>query len=233
MDRDGFAICPPCIERTLEHGDPAELERLLIEVADTPIADSQPIPLEDGSSPESLVERFLATVQLVLFDPVRFFTRLSGSLAVREPLVFGLVCTLVGMAMAAIWSIVLGGPEDQALKEFAGEQGVPLEALKTMRLMLVPLAAVFQLALGTLLLHTAALVAGGSARVRETFQICAYGAAAQLLLAVPVVGVMATLVFQVFVQFIGLRILHGLSPGRAALACVIPMGLLVVLQAGF
>lgn len=232
IDRDGLAICPSCIEQVMEQGDPSELERLTIEVSHAELNHGQPIPLEDASSPDSWVERFVSTVQLVLFDPVRFFSQLSGSSALREPLLFGFVCTLMGMAMAAVWSIVLGGPEDQALQELAVTQGVDVGVLKMLRLMMVPLTATIHLVLGTLLLHAAVLLVGGSAQARETFQIFAYGAAAQLLLVVPVIGVMATLMFQVFVQFAGLRILHGLSPGRAAVACVIPMGLLIILQAG-
>jgi len=168
------------------------------------------------------------TVRLVLLSPAHFFIRLLSSNDLQRPLQFGYFCMLVGAVVASLWAFILP-VEDEKLTALVTEQGMTVETFKVLQLVMAPFSALLQLCLGTLILHAAAMLVGGKARLIKTFQICAYGAAAHLLLLIPwPIGVVATLGFQIFIQFNGLKILHGLSNDRATLACMVPLGLMLL-----
>ena len=64
---------------------------------------------------------------------------------------------------------------------------------------------------------------GGKADLRKTFQIQAYSYAANLFYIVPVAGDLAAMLVGLIIQAVGLRIIHGLSPARAAFAAASAM----------
>lgn len=206
-DEIGVAICPACgLAR-----DPAKRPR--------------PVPLEDPESAEHLLLRLLRTLKAQVVSPLDFYARLGASRALLTPFVAGYACLVVGLVVSYGYAMVLGGPAQEVLEKVATDIGTDVDTLAIARLFGVPFEALFRMGLYSAVLHFAARIVGGTATFRKTFQIYAYSSVAALLYLVPVVGSVIVLAVQIMAQFAGIRVLHHLTPGRAALACAIPLAM--------
>ncbi len=219
-DVDGLAVCPDCLDgaRAPQEGQGAQGASMGL----------PPVPLEDVRSAQGFFARLLETFRLLALTPVEFFTRLIPSRALLRPLVFGYLCAAFGLLMAIVWQITFDLPGQEPIREMAREQGIPIAIVEVAQVISVPFYAVFYLGLNTLVLHLAVRLVGGKAPLRKTFQIFAYSTGALLLNLIPFVGVFLSVFVQISAQFAGLRIIHDLSVGRAMLACIIPMGLVLL-----
>jgi hypothetical protein len=206
-DELGLATCPDC------RGEDARAGQV------------RPVPLEDPSNTDPFVLRLAQTLKAQVVSPADYYARLAKSDALLTPFVAGYCCLALGLAMSYGYAMLLGGPAHEVLAKIAADVGTSVRTLELARLLGAPFEALFRIAVYTAVLHFAARIVGGAASLRKTFQIYAYSSVAALFFVIPVVGGIIVLAVQIMAQFAGLRVLHDLSPGRAALACAIPLTL--------
>ena len=212
-DEDGLALCPVCKKlKNLEVGH-VEVEK---------------VPLEDVGSERGLRARIIETLKLIVFNPAELYRRMLPSKSLVYPLTFGYVCACIGLGLGAIWQIVFEMPGLEEQREVVAELGLPAGVADVIMVVTVPLQAVFYIVINALILHLSARLVGGRAPAAKTFQLYAYSCGVLLLNVVPMIGVFASLFMQISAQFVGLRIVHKLTLGRAMLACAIPLAFLSV-----
>lgn len=188
-------------------------------------SDGAPVPLEADGPLLELPLRYIQTCYLAILLPGVLFVRLQASSRWLAPLGAGYASLTLGMAAAALWRMATGaelGAEDP-LTLISAQNGIPVRVLEWMMVLLAPIAAGFQVVLGVGLLHLAAKLAGGEGGWLRSTQIYGYSACAFLFHVVPWVGSTLAIMGVIFSQLYGLRVLHGLSLGRAMLAVALPL----------
>lgn len=226
----GLAECRDCPSRRAALGtqDPEDEDAPEARTPPPPStlpSDGAPIPLEAEGPLLGLPLRYIQTAYLAILLPGILFVRLQASSRWLAPLGAGYVSLTLGMAAAALWRMATGpelGAEDP-LTLISAQNGVPVRALEWMMVLLAPIAAGFQVVLGVGLLHLAARLAGGQGGWLRSAQIYGYSACAFLFHVVPWVGSTLAIMGVIFSQLYGLRVLHGLSLGRAMLAVALPL----------
>jgi len=223
-DAQGLAVCAAC-KAALAAAEAAAAAATSTHPSGAALA----LPF-DGTGEASFAERVVDTVRWLTRAPTSFFAQLRHSAEVVRALAFGYVCIAVGGVVAAGWQSLLELPMVEVPEGWA-EQGVePLTG--PMLLLLTPLAAGLQLAIGIVALHVMSRVLGGRGGLRQTAQVVAYASVANLLLFVPYVGGLLALTAQLFLQFKGIESVHELSRGRAILASLLPTAVLFLLLGG-
>jgi len=190
-------------------------------------------PWEDGGT-LGWPQAFVQTINNGLFSTKSFFAGLPSHGGYQKPLIFGVILGSIGIMFSQVWSVVFG-------MGLSGTSGGKVIAL-TM-IVFSPLVAALGLALAALLIHVCLLlVAEGAHKGFEaTFRVFCYSSSAQLCNFVPILGSIACAIWATYLVIIGLREVHGVTTGKAALAVFLPYivllcgGLLlflVVLKAG-
>lgn len=175
------------------------------------------------------VQGIIDTFKVVLFSPVTFFRTLTFRGGIKEPLAFGLLTGAVGTMFGFFWPILMltGG-----LSPF----GVPLLGQLTVGLIFlimviaVPICVTISMFVYCGTLHLLLLIVrGGDNRFEATFRVVAYSQAAQAWNLVPFIGSWIARVWQLIVQVIGLREIHGMSYARVIMAFLLPLFILFIL----
>lgn len=216
-DERGLALCPLC------RGDEPEG----VESAN----DERPVPFEDPEGDETLSARLGETLKLIILTPAVFYERLRGSQSFATPLIFAYLCIVFGVGLARFWQMSLELPAFQFYMENMAEatQTAPTpmelspELMRALFLLGVPCEAFIYLMITPLALHLGARLAGAEASLLKSFQVYAWSTGTLLFNLVPVVGGPIAVAMQIFAQFAGLRVVHQLTRGRAALACALPV----------
>ena len=161
------------------------------------------------------VDSFVETVRGVLLTPREFFSGISTSGSLKNPLIFGLVCLFVSALLGRLVGLlnVLGsGPLtiDRPLGNFTQGLGVS-EALIVALLILVvaPLLALLRLYIYSAIVHILVMIfVRNNLPFEATLRTYCYASAVALLSWLPFVGWLATL-YGLYVLFMGLREVHG------------------------
>lgn len=186
-----------------------------------------PIPWEERERHGAL-HAFVETLRLFVLAPQEAFarTREAGDLA--SPLLWGVICSWLGVVAAQVWSLMLGPLAwlpllpDELRAQWAGS----VLALG-MGLVITPLLAILGLFVSAAIVHLFLWMFGGLVASRAgyegTLRAIAYASVAQIANVVPFVGWLAALVWTVALQTIGLVRLHRTTPGRAVAAVLMPL----------
>ncbi len=172
------------------------------------------------------------TTQDVLLHPARFFSAVDGSRGIGAPLLYGLIVGYVGVVVGSLYAYVYQSvtgatvfpgfhdrPELERLLPLATGSG----ALVT-NLVVGPVFLVIRTFLLAGVFHVCLLLVGGARRGFETtFAVVAYGAAADLLVVIPLCGGIAGTVYGFVLAAIGLTAAHRTTAGRGAAAVSIPL----------
>lgn len=165
------------------------------------------------------------TFKAVLFSPRGLFHKLALQGGMREPLAFGLLWGSLGTMFGVFWQFLmisehLLSMRDWPLGEFTGI------ILFLAANLLTPLYVLTSIFVSSALLHGCLLIfKGGENGFQATFRVVSYSQAACALAVVPFVGSAAGWIWQLCVQFIGLREIHGISYGKVFAAFLLPLAL--------
>jgi hypothetical protein len=167
-------------------------------------------------------------------SPVATFRKVmdTGS---RDTLVYFLVLVLISTVLSIL--VMLASPPPawftgvNTLLGIGSLSGLGIVIIAVMMI----IAAVFLLFVGSAWLHLWVYVFGGRKGIRETFKALAFGGTPALLLGwIPVVGILAG-IWALVLSVLGVRELHGISTARALgaviIAVIIPLLILVLLAA--
>jgi len=210
----------------------------------SPVPGPDPDPARTGPAweqPEkSWLTRFAQTTQAVLTGPDLFFRTMRREGGIGGPIVFGVIGSLLGGIVGAMYQMVLSTLMAGMHSPAAAREQVLAGAFSTGCLIVVmPLAAVLGMFIGSAIYHVMLLLLGGARRSYETtLRVSAYGTGATSVLSlIPICGAFIGAIYAIVVAIIGLARAHEISTGKAAAAVLIPIVLccavVVVLYAAF
>ena len=211
-----WATCPRCKERfdfTLGRTDAKRQGRI-------------PPPWERRAE-MGLKEGIFQTAKQAAFSPRAFFRHTAVQGGVREPLAFGILFGSIGMMLELFWQVLTGEESLSSIPaQFMGDYGSGLVFL--VAVIFCPLAATVVTCMTSLIVHLLlGVVGGGKKGFEATLRAVSYSQAAQVWALVPYVGGLVAALWQVVVQFIGIREIHEVSYTRVLIAFLIPAVLVV------
>lgn len=185
------------------------------------------IPWEERSSLGN-VDAFSANIILSMTKPVNFFRRLPAKGGMFDPLIYALICGLAGTLIDLAWQLILPS------KGFIGEELQSADQgneFYFMFALLSPLIIPFALFINTGMLHISLLLLNvKKSDFETTFRVISYGSGANLLVIIPVIGIIIGVIWKLALEIIGLREVYSISSQRALAAVLlpflIPLGLL-------
>jgi hypothetical protein len=98
---------------------------------------------------------------------------------------------------------------------------------------LTPIWVISAMLINTLVIHFFLMIAGAAREgLNGTFRVVAYSQAAKSLGIFPVVGGPAAFIWQIVIQVIGLREVHGISSARLLISIAAAVGFLTLIVVG-
>jgi hypothetical protein len=220
---------------------PAEAEGFAPGAAGTPTAGPQPskiigTPIEEptGSTPwEDMAilgffRAFFRTMKEVLFSPTVFFRRMAVDKGISNPLFYGVITSFLATIIALLGQYAVAGFIGSFIggEDMKGMEGVNLFQVTFILIyaFFFPILAAIVLFIGSGILHLCLLIVGAGKRGFETtFRVVAYTCSTQVFSLVPFIGPFIYFFYTLVVYVIGLRESHRTTTGRALIAVLLPM----------
>ena len=170
---------------------------------------------------EGFVDSFFRTTQEVLFSPVRFFKKVAGGEGYWAPLIYGVICGVIGSCVGFLWQWLFAS------------KFLPVHLLSTIPFMSIflilfvialPFMIAFSILVGSGITHLCLMIVGGNKNGFEsTFRVLSYASGAHLFGVVPFIGSMIGGIYSVVLTIFGVREGNGISTGKAVLAVLLPV----------
>ncbi|RLA86732.1 MAG: hypothetical protein DRG40_02195 [Deltaproteobacteria bacterium] len=157
------------------------------------------------------------TIKEVLFSPTRFFRQMPVEKGIQMPLLFGVIMGTFGGLMPLWWNFLLSA-------RMMGIRGLFSSTFFILYALLLPIFTAITIFVASGVNHACLMLVKGNKRGFEaTFRVIAYSEAAYLWNIIPLLGGLIYSFYTVILYIIGLREVHGITTGRAALAVFIPL----------
>lgn len=193
--------------------------------ATTPAGPAFPWPPRPGTS---VFSAFAETWVESVFRPARFFAAMPHG-GFGSALSYYLPISIMGSALMMFWRgvlVALGFAD--VIETFEGQPYNPGGEL--VEFLLSPLTATVYLLIAAGLTHVGLKVVGAAhAKFMATLRVNAFAAGPQLFLAVPLLGIPASVVWVFVLIVVGLREVHHTTTGRAIAALLLPIAVLTIL----
>ena len=157
-----------------------------------------------------------ATLRQSMLAPVRFFTSMPRTGGWLHPLLYAIIIgtmgNLAGYVLGALFEIPLISQSKMSpgMTLFVG--------------MLMPLLVWFGVMLWAVILHGSIILFGAKKKPFEaTLRIASYASSPDILNVIPTIGWAIAAVWKLVLVIIGIREVHRVSTGRAALAVLFPV----------
>jgi hypothetical protein len=164
-------------------------------------------------------------VQPALLEPTVFFRTMRRTGGVGAPVLFGLVGTLIGGAVAAAYQLMFamlgsGFGASEAMRS----QAIVSLATSGCYVVLIPIAAVLGMFIAAGIYHVMLLLLGDARRPFETtMRVVGYSHGSTALVnVVPICGGVIAAVWALVITIIGLAQTHEIPTGKAAIAVLLP-----------
>lgn len=172
------------------------------------------------------VNAFIATMKMVLTDPVAAFTVMSREGGFAEPLIYTVTGSSIGLVFYFIYNFFfssLGGMMGNRDNPLAHLIGSGIGSLVI--IVLVPVLVVLGAFLSAAIFHVCLMVVGGAKQAFETtFRvICFTGGSVGPLMVIPFCGSIIAGFWKLVLYCIGLAKAHETDTGRAVLAVLLPI----------
>lgn len=187
---------------------------------------------EDESRP--IFDRWKDTVVGVFTAPTAFFDAMRTEGGIGAPLVFAIIGGWIGAAVNQVWGLFSSFTVWTVLQRMGlpiplaqmGGQGLVRTACA---IVFAPVILAVVLFISAGILHLCLMLVGGARRPFETtFRVVAYaGGSIGLLNVVPVCGVVAVSIWVTVAQVIGVSRAHQISTGKALIAVLIPLAVVL------
>jgi len=176
-------------------------------------------PFESG---EGFIGAFLKTIREALFSPTRFFKKVATGEGYWTPLIYGIITGIIGRFADFFWAWLVVIPFlPPSIRNF-------LAISYTFALMIIifsmPLWVAFSILLWSGVTHFCLIIVRGSKKGFEgTFRAISYSYSARLFHIVPFIGSTIGFVYRIALAIIGVREAHGITTGRALIAVLLPL----------
>ena len=207
--------CGVVISKYLRYKERAERGR---EAAGPP----QEEPAWEQIGEKGVLRGIFQTIKDVLFSPSRFFRQMPVEKGIQMPLLFGVIMGTFGGLMPLWWNFLLSA-------RVTGIRDVFSSTFFILYALLLPLFTAITIFVASGINHVCLMLVKGNKRGFEaTFRVIAYSEAAYLWNIIPLLGGVIYSFYTVVLYIIGLREVHGITTGRAALAVFIPLIVLLL-----
>jgi hypothetical protein len=193
------------------------------------MAGTSQAPSQGATSPEKeatwesdrgFLSAFFATLKESLFSPSSFFRKNAAGEGSLSPLVYGVICAIIGFGINVFWDWV-------AIEKFSHYLALHKYSFNTYLVystIALPLKAIFVLLIDSFVTHLCLMIVGGNkGGFRTTFRVVCYSAGAYLFGFIPIIGLLIEVVYTRVLIIIGIREGHGISTGRAVFAILLPL----------
>jgi hypothetical protein len=176
-------------------------------------------PFESG---EGFIGAFLKTIHEALFSPTRFFKKVATGEGYWTPLIYGIITGIIGRFADFFWTWLVVIPFlPPSIRNF-------LAISYTFALVIIifsmPLWVAFSILLWSGITHFCLIIVRGSKKGFEgTFRAISYSYSARLFHIVPFIGSTIGFVYRIVLAIIGVREAHGITTGRALIAILLPL----------
>ena len=182
---------------------------------------SEERPAPSWESGEGFIEAFIQTTREVLFSPTQFFKKITGSKGYWAPLIYGVICGVIGACMAILWQWLFAS-------KFIPAQVLAMVPFFSIFLIIfliaLPVMIAFSLLLGSAITHLCVMIVGGNKKGFETtFRALAYAYSGNLFGFIPFIGSSIGGIYTLVLTIFGVREGHEISTGKAVLAVLLPL----------
>ncbi|MDB9823194.1 YIP1 family protein [Deltaproteobacteria bacterium] len=163
------------------------------------------------------------TFKYVLFSPQKFFTGMTNTGEIREPLAFGLLLGSMGTMFGLFWQfIIFSGLIHSFSMAMPNQYAINLIFLGI--IIISPLFVILRMFISGGIIHACLFVMRGERNGFEgTFRVVAFSQSTQVLGFIPFVGVVTGWVWHLIVLIIGLRSIHGTSYLKTIIAVLVTL----------
>jgi len=182
------------------------------------------ISSEDKYSPwesgEGFIGAFLKTTREALFSPTRFFKKIALGEGYWSALIYGVITGIVGFGVGILWQWVFFS-HWLSLERFSVFSSSVYFIIITIAL---PLMVVSSMVIGSGVTHLCLMIVGGNKKgFQGTFRAVSYSFSGYLFGIVPFIGSTIGGIYAMILTIFGVREIHGISTGKAALAVLLPI----------
>jgi len=183
-----------------------------------------PIPWEDPDLPK--LTGFFRTLRLLLFSPDKFF-RTPHRGGWQEALAFGLIVGAAGFLASIYWQFLLQTGIARMVEAASGvSRSFSLGTGAVIALMVAaPILTLANLGLNGVCLWGAVRLVGAEADFLPIWRITGYAQGAMAAALVPILGAPAAALGWLYLNYKGIKIVFGLTSGRAILALALFLAL--------
>jgi hypothetical protein len=175
------------------------------------------VPWESG---EGFVSAFFKTTRDALFSSTRFFKKVGSGEGYLPALIYGLICGIIGSGGALVWQWYLFS-QWFPIRQFSD---IVSSIYMTLLIILVPLAIIFYLFLGSIITHVCLMIVRGNKKgFQTTFRAISYAFSGILFAIIPFIGITIGGIYFLILMIIGLRESHAISTGKVVLAFFLPL----------
>jgi hypothetical protein len=198
------------------------------------------VPFEDKS--KNFFKGLLETMKLVLFQPVNFFRNYKLDGTMGRPILFALVVGWFSAIISSIWSMFVGDFMSTVsqyildrLPEFEGAEWEQLQQWQQLGasngtfdlifgIIMAPFFILFILFIFAGIYHLfLMIVRGANKNFETTFNVVAYGTAAQIAEIIPFLGTLIAWGYGIVLSIIGLTEAHETDSWKAVFAVFAPI----------
>ncbi len=186
---------------------------------------SEERPAPSWERGEGFIESFINTTREALFSPTKFFKKVAEGQGYWAPLIYGVICGVTGSCMAVLWQWLFAS------------RWIPVHLLSMIPffsiflivfLIALPFMIAFSILVGSGITHLCLMIVGGNKKGFEsTFRALSYAYGGNLFGVIPVIGSTIGGIYSLVLTIFGVREGHGISTGKAVLAVLLPLMVLV------
>jgi hypothetical protein len=163
---------------------------------------------------------YMRTTKEALFSPVQFFKKVAAGEGYWSPLIYGIISGIIGFGVAMLYQWLLFSafipPQIHAL--------IPYNLFLILSLIGIPLMATSSIFIGSAITHLCVMIVGGNKKgFQATFRAISYSFCAHLFDIVPFIGSFIGSVYMIVLIIFGVREGQGISTGKAVLAVLLPL----------
>ncbi len=194
------------------------------------ISKDEYVPWESG---EGFIGAFFKTVRDSLFSPTKFFKKVASGTGYWISLIYALICGAIGNYSNFLWVWLFFSVFFQFLpSQFSYALSFFSSIVIIIVLVSLPIFEAFTILIASLILHLCLIIVGGRKKgFQTTFRTVSYANTARLFYAVPFFVIpffapilyLAMDIYHLVLIIIGVRECHEISTGKAVLAVLLPL----------
>ena len=176
------------------------------------------------------LDSFVDVTRRVVLQPARFFSGLSRSGSLLDPLVFALVCVVISAILSAV--LVLTGVQQNPGFNPNPQNAIPsvfAPGSALLGIVFAPIGGAIGLFIAAAIqqLLVRLFVGENNSGFGATFRVAAYTQVTSLVNWIPILGPLLAL-YGLYLSILGIREVHETTTGKAALVVLIPFAVVLV-----